>query len=118
MLDTPMIDNLGKYLDLTTRRQAVISSNIANIDTPGYKTEDIDFRSAMNKLISDPTATADEVQASQVPGLIERPDGNNVSMEREGLLLGQSQLQFRAGTALLHAQFKILQSAIEEGAKS
>jgi flagellar basal-body rod protein FlgB len=51
----------------------------------------------------------------EVPGLIERPDGNNVSVERETVLLGQTQLQFRAGVQLLRMELGRLRTAIKEG---
>ncbi len=51
----------------------------------------------------------------EVKGLIERPDGNNVSLERETLALAQVQLQYRAGVELLRNEIHTLQSAINEG---
>jgi flagellar basal-body rod protein FlgB len=53
-----------------------------------------------------------------VQGLIERPDGNNVSMERESLLLADTQMRFNAGVQLLRDKFKMLNSAIHEGSAS
>ena len=46
---------------------------------------------------------------------MERPDGNNVSLERESLLLADTQLHFNAGVQLLRDKFKMLLSAIKEG---
>jgi flagellar basal-body rod protein FlgB len=43
MLD-PTTANLGRYMDLLSARQKLVASNIANADTPGYKTQDIDFQ--------------------------------------------------------------------------
>ena len=40
-----------------------------------------------------------------VDGLVARPDGNNVSMDREGLQLAKSQMQFKLGTQLLKGSF-------------
>ena len=42
-----------------------------------------------------------------VLGLMERPDGNNVSVEREGLLLAETQLRFQTGVELLRAERQI-----------
>ena len=53
-----------------------------------------------------------------VHGLLERPDGNNVSMDREGLLLAETQMQFGLGVQLLHHEFQNLLSAINEGSKA
>ncbi len=51
----------------------------------------------------------------QVRGLIERPDGNNVSVERESLLLAESQMKFNLGVQLLKDQFHLVGTAINSG---
>ena len=51
-------------------------------------------------------------------GLSERPDGNNVSLERESLLLAETQLRFNLGIQLLRNEFHNLSTAINEGATS
>ncbi len=53
-----------------------------------------------------------------MPGLVTRPDGNNVSIDRESLLLSEVQLQFGIAEQLLKSQFKNLQMAITEGGTS
>jgi flagellar basal-body rod protein FlgB len=50
-----------------------------------------------------------------VEGLPERPDGNNVNIDRESMLLGQTQLQYQLGVELIKSQFHDLLSAIKEG---
>jgi flagellar basal-body rod protein FlgB len=50
-----------------------------------------------------------------VRGLIARPDGNNVNVDRESMLLAEVQLQYKAATAILRAQFSQLNTAIKEG---
>jgi flagellar basal-body rod protein FlgB len=117
MLETPLMNNLGRYLDLTARRQSIISGNISNIDTPGYQTQDINFQHELQRLMNGNETSADAIPTQKVPGLIARPDGNNVSLEREGLLLGQTHLQFRTGVELIKAEFHKLQTAINEGGK-
>lgn len=114
LMDTSQIKMLEHYLGLASRRQTVIASNIANIDTPGYRTRDIQFSDELKNALE---RDSSEVSAPtyEVPGLIERPDGNNVSLERESLLLGQTQLQFRIGVELLRSQFHNLLNAINEG---
>ena len=52
LIDTPMIHNLTRALDLTSLRQRVVSENIANIDTPGYQTCDVDFASEFQRALS------------------------------------------------------------------
>jgi flagellar basal-body rod protein FlgB len=49
-----------------------------------------------------------------VEGLPERPDGNNVNIDREGLVLSQTQLQYQMGVALIKDQFQTLLTAINK----
>jgi len=114
MIDTPNITVLERYLDLTATRQALISSNVANIDTPGYKTVDIDFDREMSRAMADPSGPVTPV-VEHVQGLIERPDGNNVNIDRESLLLSQTQMQFTAAIQLMRAEFRNLTDAIGGG---
>jgi flagellar basal-body rod protein FlgB len=114
-MDSPNSQRLEHYLDLVTFRQELISSNLANVDTPGYHTQDVDFenevRRAEQRLDNAPVSP----HVREVKGLIERPDGNNVSLDRETLALAQVQLQYRAGVELLRNEFHMVQTAINEG---
>src|ERR1700692_2616825 len=117
LVDTPLIDRLTHFLDVTAFRGGVIAGNIANIDTPGYHARDVDFRSQLNALMSgDGDAQPRPPRPIEVAGLPERPDGNNVNMDREGLALGQTQLQFQTGVALMKSELHRLHDAIPDGA--
>ena len=48
----PMMAMLESYLKLTASRVQAISANMANIDTPGYRTRDINFESEFHKVMS------------------------------------------------------------------
>jgi len=109
---------LERFLDLSVTRQSLISSNIANVDTPGYHTRDIDFRGEMARVMQGDPSGQTEPFVREVPGLIERPDGNNVSIDREGLLLSEVQLQFSEASQLITDEFKTLNMAINEGSSS
>jgi flagellar basal-body rod protein FlgB len=116
---TPLSDEAARYLDLSTQRMQLISSNMANVDTPGYRTQDIDFEGefarAANQVIAErmgSTEAPQPAQVRQVDGMLERPDGNNVSLDRESLALGELQLQFRAVTTLLKREFTRISDAI------
>lgn len=120
----PLLSTLESYLKLTTAREQAISANMANVDTPGYHTHDIDFQGELNKAINDAeyTSSPDGEQtfhltpaAREVPGLIERPDGNNVSLDREGLLMSETQLQYQIGIQLVKHHFHGILSAINGG---
>jgi flagellar basal-body rod protein FlgB len=100
---------LGNYLTYLTRREEVIASNIANADTPGYKTRDLaspgDFSSAL----------ADLTSSVEAPDLPSHNDGNNVAIDREAKLLAENSLKFNLATQMLRGEFKDIRSAIEEG---
>ncbi len=118
---TALSDALGQYLDLTTQQMQLTASNMANVDTPGYKTQGIDFEQEFAKQLSNSGGPA-QLEGAQgsvqaVDGLVARPDGNNVSMDREGLQLAKTQLQFRLGEQLLKHEFSNVMSAIHMDGK-
>lgn len=114
MIDSVQIAALSRFLDTAAARQKAVTTNIANLDTPGYKTKDVDFRRMLAEADGG-LSVSSHPQLHKVEGLIERPDGNNVSLDRESLLLAQTQLQFQTGVQLLRSEFKRLQMAINEG---
>lgn len=103
-------DRIEHYMDLLSARQKLVASNIANVDTPGYKTKDIDFQFEFMSLTQG--ASPNVVEA---PGLTVKNDGNNVSMDREARLLAENALRFNLATNLMKAQLKMVASAIQGG---
>jgi flagellar basal-body rod protein FlgB len=102
--------SLESYLDLLSVRQKLIASNVANVDTPGYKTQDVDFQTEFQKLLQ-----GGQPHATEVTGLKTNNDGNNVSLDREARLLSENALRFSAVSQLLRGQIRTLKSAIDEG---
>jgi len=123
MPTTPLISTLESYLQLTTSREQAISANMANVDTPGYHTRDINFERELNHAMSGTLSYSADGEGNphlipavqEVPGLLERPDGNNVSLDREGLLMSETQLQYQIGIQLIKHQFHQILSAISGG---
>jgi flagellar basal-body rod protein FlgB len=117
------ISTLETYLKLTESRQQAITANMANIDTPGYRTRDINFEGEMQKAMNQLITTSSDGNApvelhpavQEVQGLMERPDGNNVNLDREGLLMSETQLQYQIGIQLVKREFHQLLSAINGG---
>jgi flagellar basal-body rod protein FlgB len=114
-LETPTLRRLENFLDLVAFRHELISSNLANVDTPGYRTQDVDFESELRRAEQRLEGSRVSPQVREVKGLIERPDGNNVSLERETMALARVQLQYRTGVELMRNQIHIIESAINEG---
>lgn len=115
---TPLSNALTRYLDLTTEQLKLTAENMANVDTPGYKTKGFDFEHefARQMNLSDASGQV-EAQEAEVGGLVSRPDGNNVSMDREGMQLAKAQLQFKLGVQLLKNEYSTVMSAIHAEAK-
>lgn len=114
MSNVSMLQQLTGYLELTNQRQELIVGNMANVDTPGYHTKDLDFQGAMQQVVGAGNAKM-EPASLEVEGLPERPDGNNVNVDRESMLLSQTQLQYQMGVQLIKAEFHKLLTAIKEG---
>jgi flagellar basal-body rod protein FlgB len=120
-ISSAMDDALGRYLDLTSQQMQLTAGNMANVDTPGYKTQGFDFDQEFVRQLND-SAGAVGLAGSQAPvqdvdGLVARPDGNNVSMDREGLQLAKAQMQFKMGIQLLKGNFSSVMSAIHMDSK-
>jgi flagellar basal-body rod protein FlgB len=120
------IETLSQFLDVDVSRYRLIAANLANIDTPGYRTRDLDFRSELRRASRQGEALngGELVFASYSPvprrvrGLLERPDGNNVSLERETLLLADAQMKYNLGVQLVKDEFHAISQAINSGGSS
>lgn len=123
MIETPLMRGLERVLDQAAFRHQVLSTNIANVDTPHYHTRDLPtFAGQIEQAMAPDGDAPDDAAlpsltpvAREVRGLMERPDGNNVSVERESLLLAQNQLRFEVAVAFLKAEFHRLSTAINGG---
>ena len=114
MLESPLLNMIEQYLNVTSNRHSLVVANMANIDTPAYQTRDVDFRSELQHALLNPDGTTMPV-VRQVKGLLARPDGNNVNLDREGTLLAETQIQYRIGVQLLRSEFHKLMTAINGG---
>jgi len=111
-----MVEGLGsdleRYMTLLSARQKLVSSNLANADTPGYKTQDIDFKREFESM------TGSQPTAMDVPGLTAKNDGNNVNVDREARLLAENAMRFSIASALVRGQISQIRAAIQDGKSS
>lgn len=117
-ITTMMTDELAKYLDMSALELKLTAQNMANIDTPGYKAVGLDFATEMRRTLGElemgqSEMTGPGVQIGQLDGLVSRPDGNNVSIDRESLTMAEAQLKFRMGVELLKNEFMMVEKAIK-----
>ncbi len=118
-VETRLSDQLARYLDLAASQAKLAAANMANIDTPCYRALGMDFEAEMREAMEsvDQGTAPRRVRLKAVDGLIARPDGNNVSMDREGLNLAEAQLKFKAGVALIRLEYQRVMDAIHAADK-
>jgi flagellar basal-body rod protein FlgB len=117
-IETRLSEEIARYLDLATSEAKLTAANMANIDTPGYRAVGMDFEAEMRQAVQEIEDGAGQdrpprqARIRAVDGLIARPDGNNVSMDRESLNLAEAQLEFKTGVALLRQEYQRVMDAI------
>lgn len=118
-----------KALQLRALRTEVLSSNIANADTPNYKARDIDFRSVLRMttgesaamrqtksahMSANPRATLGAERLYRVP-MQSTLDGNTVETDVEQAAFAENVVRYRASLSFLGGQIKGLRYAIKGG---
>jgi flagellar basal-body rod protein FlgB len=109
MLDG-IASNIERFMDLISFRQKLVAGNIANADTPGYTTKDINFQAEYQTAIEGREANVVELTA-----LPSKSDGNNVSLEREARLLAENAMRFTIASHLARGALQAVRSAIHDG---
>ena len=99
-------------MNLLSVRQKLVASNIANADTPGYHTRDIDFRAEFSREASSATPRVTQ------PNLPTKGDGNNVNLDREARMLSENALRFSVASNLARAELHAVKAAMEDGKTS
>ncbi len=127
MFDSSIFTLLHKTLDLRTKRQDLLTSNIANKDTPGFKAEDMVFEKSLEKALhaEEPgllkTTDARHFDGRNTPPL-ELVEGQRIhsaspypDLDREMAKMAENQLMYNASIRMLTHQFRMLKTAITEG---
>jgi flagellar basal-body rod protein FlgB len=109
MLDG-IASNIERYMDLVSFRQKLVAGNIANADTPGFTTKDINFQAEYQSALE--SGDVSVVEMTQLPV---KSDGNNVSLEREARLLSENALRFSVASNLARGALNAVRSAIHGG---
>jgi flagellar basal-body rod protein FlgB len=110
MIEDRMFPALENLLSLTSKRQQVLAANVANLDTPGYRARDISFAGELDRNL-DVSGRVFEVETK------EKPNGNNVDLDRELTEITKNGLQYITLVQYLNQRIKTLRSAISEGGK-
>jgi flagellar basal-body rod protein FlgB len=107
---------LGKYMDLLGLQQRVTATNIANADTPGYRTRRIDFQWEFQQAIERPgSEPATPLWIPLQGGLQVKNDGNDVSLDRELRLLAETGIRYTLAAQFARGNIRSIRTAIHEG---
>lgn len=124
---------LFKNLSYRADRQNIISSNIANRDTPGYKTKDLSFSDELsnitknqlpmkitnpNHIIPQNNIASKENKVYDVDNLQVQNDGNNVSLDREMSEMAKNTMVFQALQAAIKKDSALFRSVIDSSGKN
>ncbi len=97
------------YLNLLSTRQKLVASNIANVDTPGYRAKDIDFQQEFLALTHGASPAIQEVEGGAAGN-----DGNNVNLDRQARLLAENAMRFQFVSLMTKGTFRNIKLAIQE----
>ena len=113
------LDRLGKFLGFHTRRQQVIAGNMANIDTPGFRSRDITFQEELSMSRDASGRTVQEMSFSEEVVIRddETPDqdGNSVSLEHQMARTVANQLRYASINEMLSRKLAMLKYAARDG---
>lgn len=130
VFEDSQIDRMKHYLDFASRRQQVINSNIANLETPGYRARELEFESMFRTEMESDLALKTTRTAHQPdrPVLIRdeprvRPttsgglgnDLNNVDLDKEMTGLAENVLKFSALAQMIKNKLQLIRSSIQGG---
>lgn len=119
---------LGRHMTRAVARETVAASNLANVDTPGYRAQTVEFEDTLRRELGaalpmlttasrhiPAVGTAAAGAVREVNGLPMRRDGNTVQLDREMLALTKASGDFSAAQTVLAAKFRLVRYAINEG---
>lgn len=113
-------------LTLNTRRQEIVASNIANIDTPGYVARDVSFEEILKKSMEPRlqlASTHSQHMKNPDPGETLEKEANRVSIEMTGPVnleeemakLSRNNIEYQFLVTMLNKKFALLKLALTEG---
>jgi len=122
--------SLEQALSTASLKQRVHSANIANVDTPNYKSKQVDFQSTLNDVINNQSISSYKTNSKHLafssettqnsPATIKvnkdtqySPNGNNVDMDHEMAELAKNQLWYNAVTERVSGKFNSLRTVID-----
>jgi flagellar basal-body rod protein FlgB len=132
---SPMIQAMDRSMGLATQRMSLIAGNLANIDTPGYRTQDFNFTTALKNELAKldgnqmpitqtnprhfPISSGQGLPTSADPVRPnwERNDGNDVSLDRENAAMARTQSAYTLSASFAQQELRKIYQLIRDGAR-
>lgn len=110
----PLLDLVGRALSIRTKYHKVIAANIANVDTPGYKEKDIDFRKELDRNMARSGSAEVEETSPDTMGF-SALDENTVNVETQVMKLTENNLYYDALVQTLSKKLSLMRYIINGG---
>ena len=120
------INVLDRAADAAWQRNEAISNNIANVDTPGYKRQDVAFESVLQQALGNNRYESMDdkvanVDLSRLRGRAYldyanysyRLDGNNVDIDYDNVMLAENQLKYQGLISSINQEFTNLKTVMK-----
>ena len=109
-------------LDIAKERHGLITSNIANLDTPGYRAKDIDFTDALKDAMEGTSVDLFRTNPYHFGSMTSYPEPPlsgtaSVDIDKEMSKLAENNLRYRASVEVLLRKLSKLKFAITEGGR-
>jgi flagellar basal-body rod protein FlgB len=113
LFDTTQL-GLERALSGSSMRQQAIAQNIANVNTPGYRRQDVDFQSALHAAWDQGAGGVESVtpRTEADTSSVMRVDGSSVDIDQEAATQAQNGLQYEAISSVMKTRVAILKTAI------
>jgi flagellar basal-body rod protein FlgB len=113
LFDTTQI-GLERALSGSSLRQQAIAQNIANVNTPGYRRQDVDFQSALHAAWDQGEQSVESVSPAAETDMssVMRADGSSVDIDQEAATQAQNGLQYEAISTVMKTRVSILKTAM------
>ncbi len=116
---------LGNVAGYTVDRHSILTGNIANIETPGYKTKEVTFEAALQAALPDKNAlkmvrtNARHLPTYDASGQV-RPQvvtGGDVDLDKQMAKLAENNLKYNTMVQLLSRKYRAIRETIEQGGR-
>ncbi len=97
------------------QRETVLTNNVANADTPGYKSQEVNFESALQSAVDSGESPTQLQFQTEVDAQQAGPNGGAVSIDQESAKLAENGLDYQALTQVLGARNSIMKAAMGLG---